>query len=245
MDFHFAFKAHNPPGDTSAAMHHHKVLELVFFLNGSGTTTIDDISYSVKTNCFAVMPSGIKHDQITEDTIDTICIGLSDCGMGNLSGVWLDPDGQIRSTLLRFMEELSQKKAGYSILTQGLLYTAIGLMQRAMQENAPQDRKQSLVDRAIQIIEERDGNLSIDEITGQLFVSKHYLRNLFRHYTGQSPMKTIILARIEHAKGLLHNDSLTVSMVAEKCGFENPYYFSRLFKEITGTTPSQFRSKSV
>lgn len=243
MKLKFAFKAHVPPGDNSAAMHSHEVTEMVYFLNGHGTSTIDNNVYSVKTNCFAIMPSGIKHDQISEETIDTICIGVSECNLLNVSGVWVDPDGQIKSTLLRFIEELSRKKAGYSMLTQGLLYTAVGLMQRAMQTNAPMDRKQSIVDRAIHIIEERAGNISIDDISGQLFVSKDYLRHLFRHYTGQSPMKTIINARIEHAKNLLPNNNLTITMVAEECGFENPYYFSRIFKEITGQTPSDFRQK--
>lgn len=32
-------------------------------------------------------------------------------------------------------------------------------------------------------------------------------------------------------------------MVAEQCGFENPYYFSRLFKEVAGLTPSEYRRK--
>jgi AraC-like DNA-binding protein len=244
MNLKFAFKAHVPPGDNSASMHTHKVMELVYFLTGRGTTTIEGKTYPVQSNCFAVMPADIEHDQISEDTIDTICIGLSDCELKNISGVWIDPDGQIKSTLMRFMEELSRKTTGYSMITQGLLYTAIGLIQRAMQDNASLDRKQSLVNRAIHIIEEKAGNLSIDDISGQLFVSKDYLRHLFRHYTGQSPMKTIINTRIEHAKDLLHNNEYTVSMAAEECGFENPYYFSRLFKEVTGQTPSEFRQSS-
>lgn len=241
MDLKFAYSRIIPPGNDSAAMHHHEVMELVYFINGRGTSTINDITYSVKTNCFALMPAKVEHDQISEETIETICIGLSGCGLENVSGVWMDPDGQIKLTLLRLMEELTHKKAGYSMFTQGLLYSTIGLMQRAIQENSPQDRKQSLVQQAIQIIEEKEGNLSIDEITGKLFVSKDYLRHLFRHYAEQSPMRTIINARIEHAKNLLHNQTLTVGMVAEECGFEDVYYFSRLFKETVGQTPSNFR----
>lgn len=243
MDLKFAVSRIIPSGNDSATMHHHKVMELVYFMKGRGTSTINGITYSVKTNCFALMPAKVEHDQISEETIETICIGLSGCGLENISGVWMDPNGQIKLTLLRLMEELTHKKAGYSMLAQGLLYSAIGLMQRAIQENAPQDRKQSLVKQAIRIIEEKEGNLSIDEITGQLFVSKDYLRHLFRNYAEQSPVKTIINARIEHAKNLLHNNNLTVGMVAEECGFEDIYYFSRIFKEITGQTPSEFRQK--
>jgi len=241
MDLKFAFKAHIPQGDYSASMHSHEVDEIVYFLHGHGSTTIRGKTYAVKNNCFSLIPAGVEHDQITDDTIDTLCLGLSGSGMQDICGVWVDPDGQIKSTLMHLMDELSQKNPGYSMITQGFLYTALGLMKRAMQASVPQDRKQALIDRAIHIIEEREGNLSINEITSQLFVSKEYLRHLFRHYTGKSPMKTIIEARIEHAKNLLCNDNLTVSAVAEECGFENPYYFSRLFKQVTGHSPSDFR----
>jgi AraC-like DNA-binding protein len=216
-------------------------MEIVYFLGGHGSTTIQGETYAVKSNCFAIMPKGVEHDQISEDTIDTLCIGLSGSGMHDIHGVWVDPDGQIKSTLLRLMDELSQKTPGYSMITQGLLYLSVGLMRRAIQSSVPQDRKQSLIDRAVHIIEERDGNLSINEITNQLFISKEYLRHLFYHYTKKSPMQTIIDTRIEHAKNLLHNNNLTVADVAGECGFENPYYFSRLFKKVTGQTPSDFR----
>lgn len=241
MDLKFVSKAHIPPGDDSAAMHHHEVMEVVYFLSGYGITTIQGRTYDVKGNCFAIMPAKVEHDQTSEETIDTICIGLSGSGMQEVCGVWVDPDGQIKSVLTRLLDELRKKEDGYSMVTQGLLYTTIGLMQRAIQKNAPLDRRQSLVEQAIHIIEEREGNLSINDITGQLFVSKEYLRHLFRHYTGKSPMKTIITARIEHAKDLLQNNSFSVSDVAEECGFENCHYFSRLFKEVTGQTPSDFR----
>lgn len=241
MDLKFAFKAHVPPGDYSAAMHSHEVDEMVYFLHGHGTTTVNGETYTVRNNCFALMPAGVEHDQISESTIDTICLGLSEGGMQDICGVWVDPDGHIKTTLMHLMDELGEKRPGYSMITQGYLYTAMGLMKRAIQRSAPLDRKQSLVDRAIHIIEEREGNLSITEITSQLFVSKEYLRHLFRHYTGTSPMQTIINARIDHAKDLLCNDNLTVADVAEECGFENPYYFSRLFKKVTGRSPSDFR----
>jgi len=139
------------------------------------------------------------------------------------------------------MEELAAQETGYSMVTEGYLLSATGLIKRAIKKNIPQDRKQALVSQAVHIIEEKEGNLSIDEIAGQLFVSKDYLRHLFTHYVGQSPMRTIISARIEHAKKLLMNPELSVVDVAEMCGFEDPYYFSRLFKNYTEKSPSAFR----
>ena len=48
---------------------------------------------------------------------------------------------------------------------------------------------------------------------------------------------------IEYGKYLLHNTDYTVSRVAEECGYRNDVHFMRQFKEITGSTPSQYRKR--
>ena len=59
---------------------------------------------------------------------------------------------------------------------------------------------------------------------------------------GLSPLRYLIRKRIEIAQEMLRDDrSLSVAEVARRCGFENPYYFARMFKRITGKTPSSYR----
>lgn len=241
MNLKFAFKVTTEKGDLRASDHTHKTLELVYFLDGSGQTTIQDQTYEIQNNCFCVIPSDVVHGQFTEKSITTICIGITNSGLETSQGLWVDSTGKIKARLEDLMEELSSQKTAYSLITEGYLIAIVGLVKRAIKENAPQDRKQALVSKALHIIEEKAGNLSIDEIAGQLFVSKDYLRHLFTHYTGQSPMRTIVSTRIDHAKKLLLNPELSVVRVAELRGFDNPYYFSRLFKSYTGKSPSAYR----
>jgi AraC family transcriptional regulator len=56
------------------------------------------------------------------------------------------------------------------------------------------------------------------------------------------PACHIIQARIDKARDLLGQGDLDVKEVAARCGFDNEYYFSRLFRKVTGTTPSRYRS---
>ena len=241
MRLRYAFKVDVEKGSDAASDHTHGALELVYFLAGSGSTTIDGQTYAVQSNCFCIIPPGVVHNQVSLTTITSICICLSDSGLEPSQGLWVDSSGEIRRCLQMLMEELAAQETGYSMVTEGYLLSATGLIKRAIKKNIPQDRKQALVSQAVHIIEEKEGNLSIDEIAGQLFVSKDYLRHLFTHYVGQSPMRTIISARIEHAKKLLMNPELSVVDVAEMCGFDDPYYFSRLFKSYTEKSPSAFR----
>ncbi|QHI69800.1 AraC family transcriptional regulator [Tichowtungia aerotolerans] len=241
MRLRYAFKIDVEKGSDAASDHIHRAVEIVYFLAGTGTTTIDGQTYNVQSNCFSVIPSHVVHNQISETTITSICLCISDCDLKSSQGLWVDATGEIKGCLQKLMQELTTQRTGYSQISEGYLLAAIGLIKRAIKENVPQDRKQALVSQALNIIEEKAGNLSIDEVAGQLFVSKDYLRHLFKHYMGQSPMKTIVSVRIDHAKKLLMNPELNIVEIADQCGFEDPYYFSRLFKSYTGKSPSAFR----
>ncbi len=241
MRLRYAFKVDVEKDSDAASDHTHRVLELVYFLAGSGSTTIKGQTYAVQSNCFCVIPPHVPHSQTSETTITSICICISGSGLEASQGLWVDSSGEIKTCLQHLMEELATQEPGYSVITEGYLLAIVGLVKRAIQKNIPQDRKQALVSEAVHIIEEKEGNLSIDEVAGQLFVSKDYLRHLFTQYTGQSPMRTIVSCRIDHAKKLLMNPELSVVDVADMCGFDDPYYFSRLFKNHTGKSPSAFR----
>jgi len=53
------------------------------------------------------------------------------------------------------------------------------------------------------------------------------------------------VVRIEKAKLLLLDRALTLEVVAEKIGFEDPKYFTRVFKALTGASPSAFRRANL
>ncbi|PHN03409.1 helix-turn-helix domain-containing protein [Flavilitoribacter nigricans] len=76
-----------------------------------------------------------------------------------------------------------------------------------------------------------------------LCVSPNYLSDFLRSNTGKSTQEHIHLAILEQAKILLLSSSRTVSQIAYELGFEYPQYFSRLFKQKTGLTPSAFRMR--
>jgi AraC-like DNA-binding protein/mannose-6-phosphate isomerase-like protein (cupin superfamily) len=241
LQLDFGFKVSVEPGSKAAANHAHQVLEVVYFLSGRGRTTIDKSTYEIRPGNFCVIPPGLVHNQISDTTITSICLGLKGSGLEDSLGLWADKTGEINRCAVRLMDELSVREAGYSMVTEGYLTTLVGLAKRAIKANTQPDRRQALIAQAMQIIEDKEGNLSIDDIAGQLFISKDYLRHLFTHYTGRPPIQALLAARIGHAKRILADPSRSVAQVADICGFDNPYYFSRLFKKVTGVTPMEFR----
>lgn len=71
------------------------------------------------------------------------------------------------------------------------------------------------------------------------YSASHFAR-IFTKVYGVSPIRYLNLIRIMHAKNLLRTNQYTTSEIAQKCGFSNVYYFSRCFKQLTGTTPKRW-----
>lgn len=72
-------------------------------------------------------------------------------------------------------------------------------------------------------------------------LSKHHFSRLFKKITGLAYQDYVIKCRIEKAKQLLKNDSLTITEAALAVGCSDITHFERLFKRLTGNTPSQFK----
>jgi AraC-like DNA-binding protein len=75
-------------------------------------------------------------------------------------------------------------------------------------------------------------------------LSPGYLGDLLKKETGMNAQEHIHHVVIEHAKNTLLNTDQSVSEIAFDLGFEYPQYFSRLFKQKTGTTPLKFRNSN-
>ncbi len=75
-------------------------------------------------------------------------------------------------------------------------------------------------------------------------LNKYYFIKLFGEYTGESPQFFRTKIRLEKAKDLLLNTTMTNTEIAEFVGYSSAYYFSRIFKTRTGISPTVFRKNS-
>ena len=74
------------------------------------------------------------------------------------------------------------------------------------------------------------------------FVCPAYLSRLFKKKTGINFVDYLTRLRVEKAKEFLALPALKVYTVAEMVGYENPRYFSRIYKDVTGMSPQDYRS---
>ncbi|MBF2008617.1 MAG: helix-turn-helix transcriptional regulator [Chlorogloeopsis fritschii C42_A2020_084] len=86
-----------------------------------------------------------------------------------------------------------------------------------------------------------DRDLNLAELSGIVHMSPHYFASLFKQSTGLSPHQYVMKCRIDRAKQLLLKQDLTLVEICQQVGFQNQSHFTRVFRQLTKTTPKAYR----
>ena len=100
-----------------------------------------------------------------------------------------------------------------------------------------------MLQRVMQYVEENLSNsdANVGDMAAAAAVSRSGLLRKLKQTMGVTPQELLSEARVKHACQLLRSTEKNVSEIAYACGFTDPKYFSRSFKQSTGLSPSEFR----
>jgi AraC-like DNA-binding protein len=137
--------------------------------------------------------------------------------------------------LARVQAPLHQFRIGARILS--ILAETLSLERMSAQ----QSRAKEIVEAAKAFLESRiQLAFDLNGLCDQLSLSPAFLTNVFKDYTGMTPYQFCLHAKINRAKVILSGGECSVKEIAWKVGFEDQFYFSRLFKKKTGYSPTQW-----
>jgi AraC-like DNA-binding protein len=152
--------------------------------------------------------------------------------------------------LEKAMIELDRKILGYYATIQNLVsqviinairnYSLDRAADYPFPEKLPLDMQRRIVDLFFRNCEK---NLKPSSLAKILDVSVRQLERIMQRYYHMSFKEKLIIMRLEIAKDLLDNTSMTVEDISAKIGFSTSSYFCRIFKDKTGSTPSGYRRK--
>lgn len=108
-------------------------------------------------------------------------------------------------------------------------------------ENIRKQRFASIYKGIIHLEQNFKSNISVAKLAEICHVSETCFRRLFKEYSGMSPKEYAIHQKISKARVLLENGYASVADVAASLGFDDPSYFSRLYKKKTGTSPKSVK----
>lgn len=243
----FLFEVHLPSRYRCPA-HRHPCTEIVLSNQSSGLLRHGSKCWPYGADSVLVYQPGADHLVENQRAGDHLCVGVMGCGAQAIPpGVWAASQ-RIRQIFdeLRLAAKVSSGKDSRNTTTR--LDLLAGLLAVELSETAhparPVSRVQPYAQAAKQMIDLRfDQIASIQDVAACLFISPDYLRQLFKHEFGVAPIRYLITKRIEAACEMLGHSTTPIHAVAASSGFDNPFYFARIFKRIVGVTPSAYRAK--
>lgn len=250
--------------------HTHDFVELSIVTSGQIHYTIEGEHHVLKKGDVMVFNPGVHHQALVDAS--TTCTELH-IGIGNLN-IDCNAPNYMKSlswppivTIEKYRNEFEQcckeiekeqrlRELGHSFMLKALVMKLILILYREMDECsqppsleasqfASRDKKvivQSLIDYMSSYYME---DISLDNISKNMYLSPVYISKIFKEETGTSPINYLIQIRLEKAKQILENNTIPINMVAKAVGYEDAYYFSKLFKKYYGMSPSTYGKQKI
>jgi two-component system response regulator YesN len=87
-------------------------------------------------------------------------------------------------------------------------------------------------------------NLTIQQLAAEVFMSPGHLQTLFKKETGQTINDYITSVRLEKAQEMLKDPAIKIYEVANQVGYQDTYYFTKIFKKMVGVNPMEYRERT-
>ncbi len=222
--------------------------ELVFIIEGEGETTIAGRRYPLKRGDLLYFHPGIEHSMAVTEAPYMVFYGVHFTLPENLQQLDLphvqhiDAVRRIELLFHALIEENTHKKYLYA-WRQNILLEQILCEIFTFRCNETSPIKRQRIEKAIHYIHDNcNRTFSLEELLAQVPIKKSLFLETFKQITGTSPMQYALRLRLEHARDILLAEDLSIAQLAERCGFQDSFYFSRCFKNAFGLSPSQYRS---
>lgn len=147
----------------------------------------------------------------------------------------------------QMIRELQLTQSGFEELLIYLLRHMFLLVNRQRVSGISENTQMlEVIGKAVQFFQVHyNESLNIEAYARNIHVSESWFIQKFKEYTGVTPMQYILYLRVSNAQDLLENSSLPVKEIALIVGYENPLYFSRLFRKQIGVSPKAYRERSA
>ncbi|MDR1904288.1 MAG: AraC family transcriptional regulator [Treponema sp.] len=228
--------------------------QLIYIAEGQGTFSAEDRTYTVVPGSFLLILPGMRHQYkpVYEIGWYEYWVGfkgeffskLMREGILSYDRVFFDMGlhDYIIAAFSRIFDEVRAQQPLYQLNTCAWVFFLIAEMLSHERRKEQPNYYQKIVEKAKCLMElniYRDVNLS--GISEQIGISTSRLNEIFKTYTSMTPYQYYIDRKIHKAESLLEQDDTSVKEVAFQLGFEDQYYFSRLFKNKTGVAPSGWK----
>lgn len=247
--FHFntLYKHHS-----EIVAHWHANIELLYIVSGKAIVVIDDETVIAQRGEIVIINSNSIHSvqSETDEVVyfclimdSTFCRSLNfdtvNCRFHNLTN-----DLEMRNIFQIIANESQQAKPYYQKAVRALCNTMLILLYRnqlieSSVQSEPISDRMAIIKQSIEYIHHNyNRDISLDEISSEVGISKFYFCRIFKEVTGITPNNYIFQVRCNQAHQLLSETDISIAECGEECGFNSTAYFAKCFKSVFGFPPS-------
>lgn len=243
-------------------IHYHEEYELYYMLDGGTTYIIDGEIFSINKGDFVFIPRGLSHNTDNQNYRhnERILISFREEIFHENQRFILEelsktrvvyvPDTQLsvlESLLFKIEVEYVQSEKGKEVLLDLYIQELLTLLYRYKCERKSVIQES---DKIVYTISEYIGqnygqDITLKSLSKNFAISEGYLSRKFKAVSGLGVNQYITYVRISHAEKLLRDSGLSVTEIAEKCGFCGSTYFSSVFRKVKGVPPLTYRKQST
>lgn len=246
--------------------HSHAAFTVTALLRGTMKTTIGESRFTLSAGQCALTNVGEDHSASAGD-VEFVSIGMSPVLVNELASelgavgtagqisfrASVVTDEAISQMARAIVIEVSSDQLGRAAMLEAQVRQLVIHLLRKHLTVRKSDRielsRAGLVDRrlrlAIEYMHDNFGReLALEEIAAAAFLSEYHFARLFKQITGVTPHVYLANVRLERARKLLAETSLSISEVAATVGYQSQSHFTKMFKAVTGVTPRAYRESA-
>lgn len=229
---------------------------LIYCTEGRAHLSVFDQPHTVAAGDLLLLPAGARHRYTSDPDLPWTLHWVHYAGplaeafrhhMGFADGVYVRRLGRHPRLLLDFNGLLAVRQTGFR--SQGLVHTSNRLRQLltavSLCSNADNIRSTLDLDPIHAFMQDRlHERVSLQQLADLAGLSPAHFATRYRQQTGVAPIQHFLHLKIEQACQLLDTTELSFLAISTQLGYEDSYYFSRLFKKVMGQSPRSYRHKN-
>ena len=233
---------------------HDEEYELYYMLDGGTTYFIEEEIFRINKGDFVLIPKGVWHstDNQHYSHNERILVSFGEELFSERTHLVLEALSDLRvicvpDTKLPDMEaEYQQKKKGRKLMLDLYVQELLMLLYRYRCDRKTVVHETDKVVYAVSeyISQHYDQEITLKSLSKSFAISEGYLSRRFKAVSGLGVNQYITYVRISHAEKLLKESNMSVTEIAEKCGFCGSTYFSSVFRKVKGMPPLTYRKNN-
>ena len=223
---------------TVFAPHTHKIHEITFFRSGSGTVTIDGVDYPYTDGSVALIPPHTEHSSVANGEAERVYLqGDFSAELPSALPAVFQDDGEGRLLI----DLIHRNRFGETNYLHALCHAYLLFIGKHLEQDSAVHRAVQQVSRAIADTY-CDSACDVTVLLADSGYAVDYIRSRFKAIVGKTPHEYLTELRIHRACFLMetYRNALSLSRVAEQCGYTDYVHFSKTFKAVVGVSPREF-----